>query len=350
MHPNGIRHVIGRDILVYCKVFVDARLLPGLSIVSMGRLAYTFCEAEEHQFAGIEQLFEPDRRKPGWATWKYLRNPDGVARVFVAKDNTDAVVGSLAHVPRRFTSAQTGPLSVLQVVDVFVRADLRQQAVFLGLLQYARQRIDGPRIGFPNGASGAFGAGLGWRALGPFETWEFPVLVGQLLVQRNLAAVASAGDVLSKIYTSTLLPSDRGIEMKRIARFDGDYALNPTLIHGVRSADYLNWRFVDNPVTVYHAYEFLEHDEPIGYCVYARARASVVLSDFVTTRSRRSCLRLLVDHCREIAADRIQFSGTGVKLTDLGFLRRNGRGGCLGFHVPDVPWLLTSCDIDSEPE
>jgi hypothetical protein len=312
---------------------------------------YIFREAGERDFEGIEQLFEPRNGKRGWASWKYLRNPDGVARVFVAEDRANTVVGSLAHVPRRFTSARTGMLSVLQVVDIYLRADLRQQAVFLGLLQYARKRVDGPRIGFPNNASGVFGAGLGWRGLGPYEDWQFPVLVGQVLAQKNLAFAAPAVDVLSSIYKRTLLPRDRGIEMKRIMRFERDYALDPAVIHGVRSADYLNWRFVDNPVSTYHAFEFVERDEPIGYCVYTRVSASAILFDFVTARSSRNCLRLLVDHCREMAIDRIRFSGSGLELGSLGFVRRNGSDRkCLAFLAPEGRWLVTSCDIDSEPE
>ena len=88
---------------------------------------YTFREAGKLDFQEIEELFVRRGVKRGWTAWKYLKSPDGLARVFVAEDSGKTIVGTLAHLPRRFTSADTGTLIVLQAVDVFVSEELRTQ-------------------------------------------------------------------------------------------------------------------------------------------------------------------------------------------------------------------------------
>ena len=111
---------------------------------------YAFRIAGESDFPGIEKLFASRDIRRGWATWKYLNNPDGLTRVFVAVGPGEKIVGTLAHMPRRFTSAGTGTLTAMQVVDIFLAPDLRKQGIFLGLLDFARKHIEGCRIGLPD--------------------------------------------------------------------------------------------------------------------------------------------------------------------------------------------------------
>lgn len=311
---------------------------------------YTFREAGERDFRGIEELFVNRGIQPGWADWKYRRSPDGRARVFIAENPDKTIVGTLAYLPRRFTIADGGSLTVLQVVDIFLSAELRAQRVFLGLLEHVRQRIDGPRIGLPNDSSEVFGPKFGWYVLGPYEAWQFPVCIGRLFEGKPLAFFAPLANAFSKIYAACWLPGDqRNLEMRGVTRFSRDYALDSAVIHGERSADYLNWRFMDNPVARYFAYEFFEDDESVGYCVYTPVGSSVILSDFVLIRRRRSCLRLFVEHCRGKAFARINYSGTGLRLGKLGFVRRRSSHNCTACQVPGGQWIITPCDGDYDP-
>ena len=134
--------------------------------------------------------------------------------------------------------------------------------------------------------------------------------------------------------------------LRPITRFQTDYVLAPSVIHGVRSAEYLNWRFVHNPVQRYFTYEFLEGDEPVGYVVYALDGSSAVLSDFVTIRHRSSCLRLLLEHCRERELTHVRFTGVGLQLKKLGFISRGLEGACTVFKVPKGRWMVTPCDTN----
>jgi len=311
---------------------------------------YTIREAEEGDFQSIEKLFEQRRTRTGWTTWKYLKNPDGLARVFIAEDASSNIVGTLAYVPRQYSNTDGDSLTVLRAVDIFLCAELRKQGVFFGLLKFARKQVDGTRLGVPNEYSAIFGKGPGWRVLGPYRTWRFPVLMGEFFSGKTMAFSAPLVNGLSRIYQICWLPGDyRNLMMKRITRFRKDYGLDPAVIHGVRSAEYLNWRFVDNPVGNYNAFEFFEKNESVGYCVFARVGSSAILSDFVTNRCRRRCLRLLIDHCRAARITQVIFSGTGLSLGWLGFIPWGDSRDCVAYKPPHGQWVVTGCDIDSEP-
>jgi hypothetical protein len=313
-------------------------------------LSVSVREAAEPDFQGIEKLFEGHGKRPGWAVWKYLECPDGRARVFVAEGPDESIVGTLAYLPRRFTSVDTGPLTVMQTVDIFVIVELRTQGVFLRLLEYSRRHIDGPKMGVPNDSSAVFAFGLGWKALRPYETWQFPVLAGQHFAGKAAELIAPVVNALSGIYKLCWLPgSARNLEMKRITRFDKEFTLDPAVIHGLRSACYLNWRFVDNPEGNYSVYEFIEAGESVGYCVLTRAGSTAILSDFIAARCRRRFLRLLVDQCRAEGITRLNFSGAGLRLRALGFIRRRQSRLFSAIGVPEGKWFVTKCDVDSEP-
>ena len=145
-----------------------------------------------------------------------------------------------------------------------------------------------------------------------------------------------------------LAASPRGLEMKPVERFRTDYELDPVIIHGIRSADYLNWRFIDNPIGRYSVSEFIDADEPIGYCAYAQVGSVAVVCDFVTKRRYRNCLRLLVDHLYGRGFARIRFTGAGLKLRKYGFVRGRATGQYIKFKLPDGDWLITGCDTDAE--
>jgi hypothetical protein len=139
------------------------------------------------------------------------------------------------------------------------------------------------------------------------------------------------------------------MSMQRIARFKKDFPPDPVLIQGVRSAAYLNWRFVDNPFVKYQVYEFLDGEESIGYCVFIQVESSLVLSDFTAKRRRRHCMRILVEYCRERDIALIVHNGLGLQLGKLGFIRRGERKQCVASNLPEGRWVANTCDIDAEP-
>jgi hypothetical protein len=310
----------------------------------------TFREGGVDDFQEIEKLFEREGVAPGWADWKYLRSPDGHARVFVAESPDETIVGTLVYMPRHFSIPDGGSLTVMQAVDIYLSANLRDQQVFLGLLGFARQHVSGAKIGMPNESSEIFASGKAWRVLGQYDRYLFPVAAGARFADTPMTLFVSLANGLSRIYQLCWLAGNRrGLSMQLIERFDKDFSFDPTCAHGIRSAAYLNWRFVDNPVGTYKAYEFFDGDESVGYCVFTQVAASLIVSDFVASRRHRHFMRILVEYCRNNEIAWIVYNGLGLRLRSLGFIRRGEGWSCVASGLPEAEWVVNLCDIDSEP-
>jgi hypothetical protein len=140
--------------------------------------------------------------------------------------------------------------------------------------------------------------------------------------------------------------------MEPVERFTSSFELDPDFIYGIRSAEYLNWRFVDNPMHDYSVYEFFEKDSCIGYCVYSTTDSRAEIFDFVTTRRRRGCLRLLIDHCRSEHTGTLSFEGSNLGLGTLGFVRRRSTSFFTASDsrknpfMPKGRWYVTPADSD----
>ena len=133
--------------------------------------------------------------------------------------------------------------------------------------------------------------------------------------------------------------------MIRITRFSRDFELDVDATYGVRSAAHLNWRFIDNPVGKYRAYEFFDQGESVGYCVLTHTGSKAVLSDFVTLRHARGCLRLVIDHCWRNRITHVSIDGVGHSLGKLGFIPRSSERDCTAVGLPEGRWIVTRCDV-----
>ncbi len=307
--------------------------------------------ASKRDFDGIVELFNKHRHRPRkreWFEYKYLNNPEGDARLLIATDSSGTILGIKAMLPRRFTSAKTGELSAEQSVDILVAPEARGRGVYSKISAYYNQDSNTPRIGFPNDQSVGFAHRSGQHEITPLDKWSFPVALEELLSGKPLGFLAPAARMLAKFYALFWLgkhPAD--IEMMPISRFTRDFEMPPGVLHGIRSADYLNWRFIDNPTHSYDAFEFFENDESIGYCVYTIAKSKVEILDFVASSRHRGCFRLFVDHCRDMRITGLRFRGIGLQLGKFGFTRR-----CDPINVfsarffPPGPILITLADRD----
>jgi len=134
--------------------------------------------------------------------------------------------------------------------------------------------------------------------------------------------------------------------MKPISKFDKAFDIDDSFIHGVRSAEYLNWRFINNPTANYSAYEFFEGDESLGYCVYKVEGRLALVYDFVTSRNWRSCFRVFVEKLRQEPIAAVWFPSIGLRLWRFGFVRLRSNNYVNGYRPLAGPWYLTYCDRD----
>jgi hypothetical protein len=285
----------------------------------------------------------------GWLKWKCVRNPDGPGRLFLVEDSKNDIVGFRISLPRKYTSANAGTFTAYQGVDVLVDSRLRKKGLYTKLRQFANPRLGGYRLSFPNRPIIRISKRFGDRIFDRCYKWSFPLAMKESVDRNRVSLIASIVDILLKVYVFSWLGRIRSdLHMKHVNRFEKDIDIDPQLLHGIRSADYLNWRFADNPMYDYFSYEFIENGECIGYCVYARVRASVEIYDFVVPRRQRECLRLLADQCRSNGSARLRFRGIGLRLAKYGFIRRRDfTNNCnASSDVPEGDWLLTMADRD----
>ena len=306
--------------------------------------------AEESDFPAILDLFRRNDFGPqglDWLKWKYLKSPDGPARLYIAVLPDGTVVGIIVHLPRRVTGARTGPLLIFQNVDMLVDERMRGKRVYSRLGKLVRRERDYLMYGFPNEFSE-------WTITDKVDTvlsmeiWKFPVSLGRAIAGRPYGFLRPLVDMLSRLYAFLRLGRPpKHLRMRPMERFDRDFELDSTSFHGVRSADYLNWRFVDNPASGWSVFGFFVGEECIGYCVYAKGSGVARIFDFVADRDQRKCLRLLVDHCFDLGISHLDFEGVGLELRKYGFLRRRSDAKLTltdtwgDLKIPRGTWLFT---------
>jgi len=284
-----------------------------------------------------------------WLSWKYSDNPDGPARIWIIEDSNKNIAGFRANLPRRFAGAKTGTFRGYHGVDLLMDAKLRGKGLYAAFRDFVLDRLDLPSISFPRTFLQEAAVRRGRPVIGPMIKWWFPVVAGQGMAGKSWGFIAPLADAFSRLYAFLWLgklPTD--LTMRPIKRFDKDFEVDTPFIHGVRSGDYLNWRFIDNRMYDYSAYEFFQNSESIGYCVYRDTSSKVEIFDFVVSRRHRGCLRLLIEHFRSKGIIHVRFRGVGLRLGKFGFIpRRDTLNHCKGTPpVPRDPWMLTLGDRD----
>lgn len=187
----------------------------------------------------------------------------------------------------------------------------------------------------------------------PMEAWWFPLKAGKLIADKPYGFIAPLINILSPLYAAIYLRGSRkGLEMKKVERFERDFEIDPNLIHASRSADYLNWRFIDNPMRDFFCFEFFDGADSVGYCVFAIENSVAEIFDLITSCREKECLRLLVAHCRSQGFSHLSFRMTGLDLKHHGFIMRESPGDFVvsgkkdRIDLPEGAWFVTLVDSD----
>ncbi|MHC5209331.1 MAG: GNAT family N-acetyltransferase [Planctomycetota bacterium] len=224
--------------------------------------------------------FRKDKSADTFA-WKYERNPDGPAISRVATDPRGQIVGGYSYMPRRFL-ADGRPVTLMQASDAMTDPDWRGKGIFTGLDDIVCE------------AAGAAGMPLVWAYSGRLSLKGFLRngwrLIGHAaLVRRRYAArrsllrlgrigpfaalAAPLLDVVTGARDRARLPLQRAADLVRIERFDTRVdalfeACAPRQgLVGVRSAAWLNWRYVDTPSRRQECFALMRGEALAGYLV-----------------------------------------------------------------------------------
>jgi hypothetical protein len=321
---------------------------------------YTYREADESDFEALADFLSRHGYAPKhlqcsrqdyqrWLTWKFLENPDGPALIFIAEDSRNMIVGLRAYMPRLCKCPRRGSFMAYHGVDALTDANSRKEGIYSNLRRFGLTKLKYPRFSFPTRVTFNRRSRDGDRTIGSTKRWLFPVTIAQSITKKPYGTVVPLANLFLELYASSWLgklPAD--LEIRSISKFDGNFEYKSDVIHCIRSAEYLNWRFIDNPWHSYEAYEFHEGNERIGYCVYAVARSKAEIYDFTVRRRQRNCLRLLVERCREQGIINMRFRGVGLHLEKFGFIcSRDPQIECnASSDLPQGAWMMTLGDRD----
>ncbi len=308
---------------------------------TMNKQQFTFSEAGEKDLADVIAFFHQNGLGDAdglVVRWKYLKNPTGNGRLFLAKNESGRIVGLKGYIPREIFSIETGLIGVHEAVDLFFLPEVRGQKLFPRLKKFAMDRTGGPLIAFPNERAQKVTKDMGWRLVGPIDTWFFPISF--------TGRASGIANTASRAYAHLLLGRDRHVDLKNVSRYDHNYTVAGTSARIGHSASYLNWRFIDHPVQTYSCFEFLEDGESIGYCVLELEDSSVTICDFFATKHTRPCLRKVVEHCRAREVRRLECKCVGLNFWKYGFFKITPKTFLLCHDLPEAKWIAMLGDSD----
>jgi hypothetical protein len=318
----------------------------GENVTADGR-KYVLRPADENDYVGITELFsshDHGLKHIEWVRWKYSDNPFGKARLFVAVDSGGEIIAVISYLPRDIRSEKTGTISACLATTGLCSEKWRGKGIYKKLSAYTKETINSATLAFPNKRSIGISRVVGRRIVAPFTMWRYPISFSAKSNGRKGLA-SSAADTLLRAYAYLFLGrTSSDLTMKPIERFDRDFEVDTSSIHGVRTADFLNWRFVDNPMYEYSIHGFFEGGEMIGYCAYLVKDDTAEIFDLLSPRRRRQCFGLLLEHCRKEGLRTAKLRGVGLDLRKYGFIPRSTRKNFVVNDVPEGSWMVTLCD------
>jgi len=312
--------------------------------------SYSIQEATESDLTGIANFFKQENfvlREEHLLRWKYFSNPAGPPRILMVTNGSTDPIGILTFMPREFKTPSGHTIMLMQAVDAFFSRELRGKGMLRKLIEYSKQVIHAPVYSFPNKLAENTMRKSGWKFYSEVDSWFFPIDIGQRLSGRIGRYCAPLGNLIGKMYAYIRLGGLRDdIEVARVKRFQREIPAPTNQAWGLRSADYLNWRFIDNALKEYRCYEFFEAGECIGYCVIGRKDANSELYDFIVWKNQKKCLRKVIEICRQDSVQYLFCRAVGVELSKMGFIKLKSLSNLIVYDLPNYPWSLMACDCD----
>lgn len=225
---------------------------------------------------------EKDKLDPRFWRWEFQEGFDGKALIYIVEDE-NRIIGHFADIPRRFSVQGEIILGTLSL-DLMVHPDHWRKGIFAAMGRYGIERVKQENgffmTAFPIRSETIFGLKkIGWR-----EVVKLPVLVYPIrfrgIVNRylhfpplSLLIGGMARLVYFLFFGVKRRKRGEGVEIEKVFSlddlFDGFWqrALSLHPIMGVRSRNYLTWRYLQHPTRKYTIYRVMKSGEMRGYIV-----------------------------------------------------------------------------------
>ena len=289
--------------------------------------------AAPDDFPKIYDLVDRDfgmRRDRAAYEWLYTRNPGGMARCWLMIERARGrPVASIARYPwpvafgsERLPGEFGG--------DMAISPEWQHKGlypVFMEVRDSHAWHGDTVILGAPNlGSRKALAKlGLGDTVMGPFPSVVLPLDLAGMLAHRSsphVAASFASGAVNATLaaWRRLVLAHDEHIRTESVTYFGAD--IGPLGLESQaqarywcpHSAEFLNWRYFENPSESYLAQAATVGDRVVGYSVLRIDGRTGMIMDFVAAPAPaggpRALLRAIIDAAREAGCNKITFYAT----------------------------------------
>lgn len=239
---------------------------------------------------------------PGYLKWQYEANPAGPAMIQLARDvETDQLAGQYVVIPMRFKAFDKTVNGILSL-NTLTRQIYSGQGIFTGLAKAVYQACaeQGSEFcyGFPNPNSyPGFTRKLGFTDLGCVPLLLRPLNV-KALVKKRFGSLLAVLSLPFQLFYKVKDRSDDRYEVYPLTAFNLSElnvfwakVQDKYPIMGIRDADYIRWRYFENPYRDYQLYGIHKKNssELIGYivgrCTEVEGMSSGMIVDFLVDPS-----------------------------------------------------------------
>jgi len=296
---------------------------------------WTVRDGDEKDYSGILSLrkivfgeMEEDKLQPRFWRWEFMEAPDGKGFIYLVRDG-DQIIAHFADIPRRFSINGETALATLSL-DLMVHPDYRREGLFMAMGRYGARRVSQEnglfRMAFPIRPETIKGLiKIGWEKVVLLPVIVRPIrfggIVNRYLRFKPLCLLLGglAAGAYFLLFGWRKGKNPEGIQIEEAVRLDEDFddflevasRLYPAM--GIRTRQYLDWRYVQHPTRRYTIYRAIEKGKMKGYIVLRKVELlgfnSAVIVDLLALDE--GTLHALVDkgdwHSREVAADLLGF-------------------------------------------
>lgn len=262
----------------------------------------------------------------GYLKWQYEANPAGPAMIQLARDvETDQLAGQYVVIPMRFKAFDKTVNGILSL-NTLTRQIYTGQGIFTGLAKTVYQDCaeQGSKFcyGFPNPNSyPGFTKKLGFTDLGNVPLLLHPLNVKALVKKKLGPLLAPLSLPFHLFYKVKDRPDDRyevfPLTAFNLSAIDAFWAKvqDKYPIMGIRDADYIRWRYFENPYRDYQLYGIHKKNSSdligyiVGRCTEVAGLTSGMIVDFLVDPSVPAAgnslinrlLRFFVDNNMDLA-------------------------------------------------
>jgi GNAT superfamily N-acetyltransferase len=296
---------------------------------------WTVRDGEEIDLSGILSLrkivfreMEEDKSEPRFWRWEFMEAPDGKALIYIVQDG-NRIIAHFADIPRRFSINGEVVLATLSL-DLMVHPDYRREGLFTAMGRYGAQRVKQENglfmMAFPIRSETIQGLiKIGWRKVVKLPVIVHPIrfsgIVDRYLRFKPLSILI--GGVATCLYLLRFGwkkgENVEGIQIEEVVQLDEAFdafwqsASRLFSVLGVRTRQYLNWRYVKHPTRRYTVYRAIEEGKMKGYIVLRKVELlsfnSAVIVDLLALDERAlfALVEKGVQHSREEHVDLLGF-------------------------------------------